>query len=208
MSGLTVEVLNTDAEGRLILADALTRASELEPEVCIDVATLTGACIVALGNDVSGLFCEDEPLTAMLAAAADSAHDPVWPMPMGGTYKKALESSVADLANISWTGGAGACTAATFLAEFAPKCPWAHLDVAGTAQSTNAKLGGTARPLSLLLEWLMSRRPVKTVAAEKKVDQPATRTVKKAPAKKAAAKSAAKATVKTTAAKADAKAGR
>lgn len=208
MSGLTVEVLNTDAEGRLILADALTRAAELEPEVCIDVATLTGACIVALGNDVSGLFCEDEPLTAMLAAAADSAHDPVWPMPMGGTYKKALESSVADLANISWTGGAGACTAATFLAEFAPKCPWAHLDVAGTAQSTNAKLGGTARPLPLLLEWLMSRRPVKTVAAEKKAAQPATRTVKKAPAKKAAAKSAAKATVKTTAAKADAKAGR
>lgn len=160
MSGLTVEVLNTDAEGRLILADALTRAGELDPEVCIDVATLTGACVVALGSDVSGLFCEDEPLTASLACAADSAHDPVWPMPMGGTYKKALESSVADLANISWTAGAGACTAATFLAEFAPKCPWAHLDVAGTAQSTNAKLGGTARPLPMLLEWLLARAPV------------------------------------------------
>lgn len=167
MSGRTVEVLNTDAEGRLILADALTRAGELEPEVCIDVATLTGACIVALGNDVSGLFCDDEPLTAALACAADSAHDPVWPMPMGGAYKKALESSVADLANISWTGGAGACTAATFLAEFAPKCPWAHLDVAGTAQSTNAKLGGTARPLPMILEWLLARTPVKAGKAAK-----------------------------------------
>lgn len=157
MSGLTVEVLNTDAEGRLILADALTRAAELEPSACIDVATLTGACVVALGTDVSGLFCEDEELTAELACAADSAHDPVWPMPMGGTYKKALESEVADLANISWTAGAGACTAATFLAEFAPKCPWAHLDVAGTAQVASGKGGGTARPLPLLLEWLLAR---------------------------------------------------
>lgn len=165
MSGLTVEVLNTDAEGRLILADALTRAAEFEPEVCIDVATLTGACVVALGNDVSGLFCEDEPLTAALACAADSAHDPVWPMPMGGTYKKALESSVADLANISWTAGAGACTAATFLAEFAPKCPWAHLDVAGTAQLSNAKLGGTSRPLPMLLEWLLARAPIKATTS-------------------------------------------
>lgn len=186
LSGLTVEVLNTDAEGRLILADALTRAAELEPAVCIDVATLTGACIVALGNDVSGLFCDDEPLTAALACAADSAHDPVWPMPMGGTYKKALESAVADLANISWTGGAGACTAATFLAEFAPKCPWAHLDVAGTAQSTNAKIGGTARPLPMLLEWLLERAPVSAAKAAKSAPK---------------IKSAAKATVKTTAKK-------
>lgn len=92
LSGLTVEVLNTDAEGRLILADALAQAAEFAPEVCIDVATLTGACIVALGNDVSGLFCEDEPLTAALACAADSAHDPVWPMPMGGTYKRPLKA--------------------------------------------------------------------------------------------------------------------
>ena len=165
LSGLTVEVLNTDAEGRLILADALARAAEFAPEVCIDVATLTGACIVALGNDVSGLFCEDEPLTAALAA--DSAHDPVWPMPMGGTYKKALESSVADLANISWTAGAGACTAATFLAAFAPKCPWAHLDVAGTAQAAGGKGGGTARPLPLLLEWLLSRAPAPKVSKVK-----------------------------------------
>lgn len=167
LSGLTVEVLNTDAEGRLILADALARAAEFAPEVCIDVATLTGACIVALGNDVSGLFCEDEPLTAALACAADSAHDPVWPMPMGGTYKKALESSVADLANISWTAGAGACTAATFLAAFAPKCPWAHLDVAGTAQAAGGKGGGTARPLPLLLEWLLSRAPAPKVSKVK-----------------------------------------
>lgn len=172
MSGLTVEVLNTDAEGRLILADALTRAAELEPKVCIDVATLTGACIVALGNDVSGLFCEDEPLTAALACAADSAHDPVWPMPMGGSYKKALESAVADLANISWTAGAGACIAATFLSEFAPKCPWAHLDVAGTAQAASGKSGGTARPLPLLLEWMLAgAAEVKPKKAKKTADK-------------------------------------
>ena len=158
------------------------------------MATLTGACIVALGNDVSGLFCDDEPLTAALACAADSAHDPVWPMPMGGTYKKALESAVADLANISWTGGAGACTAATFLAEFAPKCPWAHLDVAGTAQSTNAKLGGTARPLPMLLEWLLERAPVSAAKA-----------AKSAPKIKSAAKAAVKTTAKKTPVKKTAK---
>ena len=88
-------------------------------------------------------------------------------MPMGGTYKKALESSVADLANISWTAGAGACTAATFLAAFAPKCPWAHLDVAGTAQAAGGKGGGTARPLPLLLEWLLSRAPAPKVSKVK-----------------------------------------
>ena len=198
LSGLTVEVLNTDAEGRLILADALARAAELEPEVCIDVATLTGACIVALGTDVSGLFCEDEPLTAALACAADSAHDPVWPMPMGGTYKKALESSVADLANISWTAGAGACTAATFLAAFAPKCPWAHLDVAGTAQAASGKSGGTARPLPLILEWLLSRAPAPKANKVKTVKAKAAAKTKTAAAteKKAAAKTARKAAAK------------
>ena len=198
LSGLTVEVLNTDAEGRLILADALARAAELEPEVCIDVATLTGACIVALGTDVSGLFCEDEPLTAALACAADSAHDPVWPMPMGGTYKKALESSVADLANISWTAGAGACTAATFLAAFAPKCPWAHLDVAGTAQAASGKSGGTARPLPLILEWLLSRAPAPKANKVKTVKAKAAAKTKTAAAteKKAAAKTVRKAAAK------------
>ena len=119
-------------------------------------------------------------------------------MPMGGTYKKALESSVADLANISWTAGAGACTAATFLAAFAPKCPWAHLDVAGTAQAASGKSGGTARPLPLILEWLLSRAPapkankVKTVKAKAAAKtKTAAATAKKADAKtvrKAAAK--------------------
>lgn len=168
MNGMTVEVLNTDAEGRLILADALTRACELNPAVCIDVATLTGACIVALGNDVSGLFCDDEALTAEMACAADSAHDPVWPLPMGGGYAKALESGVADIANIGWTGGAGASVAATFLSKFAPKCPWAHLDVAGTAQAASGKSGGTARPLPLLLEWLTARAVKGTAKAKGK----------------------------------------
>ncbi len=159
-NGMTVEVLNTDAEGRLILADALTRACELEPAVCIDVATLTGACIVALGTDVSGLFCDDEALTDELAEAAESTTDAVWPMPMGGVYRKMLDSAVADIANACWTPNSGACTAATFLKEFAPQCPWAHLDVAGTANTTTGKKHSTARPLPLILEWLYLRSGV------------------------------------------------
>lgn len=131
LSGLTVEVLNTDAEGRLILADALARAAELEPEVCIDVATLTGACIVALGTDVSGLFCEDEPLTAALACAADSAHDPVWRCD-GRNLQEGLGELCCRPCQHQLDGGAGACTAATFLAAFAPKCPWPTLTWAGS----------------------------------------------------------------------------
>lgn len=156
-NGLTVEVLNTDAEGRLILADALVRAQQLNPQVTIDVATLTGACIVALGLHVSGLFCEDEELTAQLAAAADSAFDAVWPLPMGGTYADQLKSPYADLQNIGNPPNAGASTAATFLANFAPKGPWAHLDVAGPANKQGAARASTARPLPLLVEFLLAR---------------------------------------------------
>lgn len=157
MNGLSVEVLNTDAEGRLILADALTYAERFKPAVTIDVATLTGACIVALGNQVSGLFCEDEGLTDALAQAADSACDAVWPMPMGGTYADQLKSVAADLANIGSPNNAGASTAASFLASFAPKSPWAHLDVAGTASVSGAKRASTARPVPLLTEFLLDR---------------------------------------------------
>lgn len=156
-NGLTVEVLNTDAEGRLILADALVRAAQLNPQVTIDVATLTGACIVALGLEVSGLFCDDEQLTAQLAAAADSAFDAIWPLPMGGTYADQLKSPYADLQNIGNPPNAGVCTAATFLANFAPKGPWAHLDVAGPANKQGAARASTARPLPLLVEFLLER---------------------------------------------------
>lgn len=156
-NGLTVEVLNTDAEGRLILADALVRAGELKPAATIDVATLTGACIVALGLNVSGLFCEDEGLTAELAAAADSAFDAVWPLPMGGTYADQLKSPYADLQNIGNPPNAGASTAATFLSNFAPEGPWAHLDVAGPANKQGSARASTARPLPLLVEFLRAR---------------------------------------------------
>lgn len=166
-NGMTVEVLNTDAEGRLILADALTRAADFNPAVCIDVATLTGACIVALGSEVSGLFCDDEKLTDELAASAESTSDAVWPMPMGGVYREMLESNCADLANSSWTPNSGACTAATFLKEFAPKCPWAHLDVAGTANTISGPKRSRARPLPLLLEWLYRRAGIESQADSK-----------------------------------------
>ncbi|MGN1208859.1 MAG: leucyl aminopeptidase [Duodenibacillus sp.] len=167
-SGKTVEVLNTDAEGRLILADALTRAAELDPAVCIDIATLTGACITALGTSMSGLFCDDPDLTAQLREAGARAADALWPMPMGGEYRTMLESAAADLANIGSAPNAGACVAATFLAEFAPKCPWAHLDVAGTANSMGFKKEGFARPVPVLLEWLLARTSAAKKAKAKK----------------------------------------
>lgn len=167
-SGKTVEVLNTDAEGRLILADALTRAADLNPAVCIDVATLTGACITALGSSMSGLFCEDAKLTEELCRAGSTSADAVWPLPMGGDYRAMLESAAADLANIGNAPQAGASVAASFLAEFAPKCPWAHLDVAGTANSMGFKKEGFARPLPLLLEWILAREPSGKNAGGKK----------------------------------------
>lgn len=170
-NGMTVEVLNTDAEGRLLLADALTEARRYNPAVCIDLATLTGACVVALGPDVSGLFCNDDALTSQLAEAADAADDPVWPMPMGGRYRELLKSNVADLANTGNQPHSGACTAATFLSEFAPDCPWAHLDIAGPANTTGENRQSTSRPMPLMLEWLMAysaNKPAKKVKKSKK----------------------------------------
>ena len=156
-NSMTVEVLNADAEGRLLLADALYCAQRLNPAACVDVATLTGACVVALGTNISGLFCSSSELTAELTAAAESADDPVWPMPMGGRYRELLKSNCADLVNTGNQPHSGASTAATFLQAFAPKCPWAHLDVAGTANTTGADRQSTARPLPLLMEWLLAR---------------------------------------------------
>jgi leucyl aminopeptidase len=155
-AGLTIEILNTDAEGRLLLCDALTYASRYEPAAVIDVATLTGACVVALGRNPSGLWSNNEELAAALVAAGESSRDRVWRMPLWEEYQEQLKSNFADLANI---GGpdAGAVTAACFLSRFAKAFPWAHLDIAGTAWKTGAEKGATGRPVPLLIQYLLDR---------------------------------------------------
>jgi leucyl aminopeptidase len=156
MSGQTVEILNTDAEGRLILCDALTYAERYEPSAVIDIATLTGACVIALGHVASGLFANDDALAQELLTAADAAHDRAWRMPLWDDYQDQLKSNFADFANI---GGrpAGSVTAACFLARFARKFKWAHLDIAGTAWRGGKEKGATARPVPMLTEFLVRR---------------------------------------------------
>ena len=156
MSGQTVEILNTDAEGRLILCDALTYAERYQPAAVIDIATLTGACVIALGHVASGLFANDDELAQELLAAADSAHDRAWRLPLWDDYQDQLKSNFADFANI---GGrpAGSVTAACFLARFARKFKWAHLDIAGTAWRSGKEKGATARPVPMLTEFLLKR---------------------------------------------------
>ncbi|MCW3482029.1 leucyl aminopeptidase [Neisseriaceae bacterium JH1-16] len=154
MSGQTIEVLNTDAEGRLLLCDALTYAQQrFKPAVLIDVATLTGACVVALGNVASGLFCNKQALVRELIAAGEDSGDRVWPMPLFDEYQKQLDSPFADLANIGGKA-AGSITAACFLSRFAGETDWAHLDIAGTA---SRKEGATGRPVRMLLQYLQQR---------------------------------------------------
>ncbi|GAA5077168.1 hypothetical protein GCM10023259_081270 [Thermocatellispora tengchongensis] len=159
--GRTVEVLNTDAEGRLVLADALAYAdAELDPDVMVDIATLTGAVRVALGNDVGAVYATDDDLAAALLAAGDRSGDRLWRMPLVEEYAPALESSVADLANVESgsTYGAGSITAALFLREFTGKRPWAHLDIAGVGRSGSDEgvltKGATGYGVRLLLSWL------------------------------------------------------
>ena len=154
LSGQTVEILNTDAEGRLILCDALTYASRFEPEAIVDVATLTGACVIALGHVATGLFSNDEALAEELRAAADDAWDRVWPMPLWEDYQEQLRSNFADFANIGGRPG-GSITAACFLARFARGMRWAHLDIAGTAWKGGREKGSTARPVPLLVRFAM-----------------------------------------------------
>lgn len=156
MSGQTVEILNTDAEGRLILCDALTYAERYEPSAVIDIATLTGACVIALGHVVSGLFANDENLARDVLAAGDAAHDRAWRLPLHEEYQEQLKSNFADFANI---GGrpAGAVTAACYLARFTKKFKWAHLDVAGTAWKSGKEKGSTGRPVPLLTQFLINR---------------------------------------------------
>ena len=156
MSGQTIEILNTDAEGRLILCDALTYAERFEPDAVIDIATLTGACVIALGHVAAALYSNDETLAQELMAAGQDAWDRVWPMPLWDDYQEQIKSPFADMANI---GGrpAGSVTAACFLARFAKKYKWAHLDIAGTAWRSGKDKGSTGRPVPLLTTFLMRR---------------------------------------------------
>ena len=156
MSGQTIEVLNTDAEGRLILCDAITYARRFKPEVVIDIATLTGACVVALGNHFSGLFSNDEELAATLEEAGRRADDRAWHMPMSEEYTEQLKSNFADFANVAGREG-GAITAACFLSKFTDGLKWAHLDVAGTAYQGGAQKGSTGRPVPLLVDYLLNK---------------------------------------------------
>jgi len=156
MSGLTIEVLNTDAEGRLILCDALTYAERFEPSVVIDIATLTGACVIALGHHATGLFSNNDDLAKELLSAGEASLDRAWHMPMWEEYQPLLDSNFADMANIGGRAG-GSITAACFLSRFAKKFDWAHLDIAGTAWKSGKEKGGTGRPVPLLTQFLVAR---------------------------------------------------
>jgi len=160
MNGTTIEILNTDAEGRLVLADALTYAERFKPAAVIDIATLTGACIVALGHHNSGLFTRHDDqhnaLAEELMDAGRQAGDTAWRLPIGELYNEQLKSNFADLANIGSPGGAS-CTAAAFLENFTRNYAWAHLDIAGTAWKSGAAKGATGRPVPLLTTFLLNR---------------------------------------------------
>ncbi|MDE2348378.1 MAG: leucyl aminopeptidase [Gammaproteobacteria bacterium] len=160
MSGQTVEILNTDAEGRLVLCDAITYSRRFKPAAVIDVATLTGACVIALGNHLSGLMSNDETLAQQLEAAGVRADDRAWRMPIGEEYADQLKSNFADFANVGGREG-GACTAAAFLSKFANDLHWAHLDIAGTAWLGGAQKGSTGRPVPLLVDFLIDRARAK-----------------------------------------------
>jgi len=156
LSGQTIEILNTDAEGRLILCDALSYAERFNPDTVIDVATLTGACVIALGSVASGLYANRDGLARDLLEAGDAAHDRAWHMPLWDDYQEQLKSPFADMTN---SGGrpAGSVTAACFLSRFARKFAWAHLDIAGTAWKSGVDKGATGRPVPLLAHYLLQR---------------------------------------------------
>ncbi len=156
MSGQTIEVLNTDAEGRLVLCDALTYAERYEPEAVVDIATLTGAMVIALGHVASGLFSNNDALARALLTAGDDAYDRAWQMPLWDDYQEGLSSNFADFANVSGRAG-GSITAACFLSRFTKKYDWAHLDIAGTAWKEGKEKGATGRPVPLLTTWLLAR---------------------------------------------------
>ena len=160
MSGQTIEILNTDAEGRLVLCDALTYAERFNPRAVIDIATLTGACMIALGGVRSGMFSTSEELATALLAAGDAALDPCWRLPLDEEYAEGIKTNFADVANVGGRAG-GAITAAKFLQRFAGKYDWAHLDIAGTAWKSGLAKGATGRPVGLLLDYLLAQTPSK-----------------------------------------------
>jgi leucyl aminopeptidase len=156
MSGQTIEVLNTDAEGRLILCDALTYTERFHPQAVVDIATLTGACVIALGNHAHGVMGNHDALTRELLHAGKATYDRCWQLPLWDEYDKQLDSNFADMANI---GGreAGAIIGGSFLARYTKKFKWAHLDIAGTAWKTGKEKGATGRPVPLLTQFLIDR---------------------------------------------------
>ena len=156
MSGQTIEILNTDAEGRLILCDALTYAAKFDPDTVIDIATLTGACIIALGHVASGLYSNQDKLAHELLAAGEQSQDRAWHMPLWEDYQTQLDSNFADMQNIGGRA-AGSITAACFLARFTKEYRWAHLDIAGTAWKSGKDKGATGRPIPLLTQYLINR---------------------------------------------------
>ncbi len=156
LSGQTIEILNTDAEGRLILCDALTYAERFKPAMVVDVATLTGACVIALGHHNSGLFTADDAMATQFQQAAGDALDPCWRMPLDEEYDEALKSNFADMGNVGPRAG-GAITAAMFLRRFTGKYRWAHLDIAGTAWKSGAAKGATGRPVGLLTHFVLAQ---------------------------------------------------
>lgn len=156
MAGLTIEVLNTDAEGRLVLCDALTYAERFKPKSVVDVATLTGACVVALGKHATGLYSNNDDLAEALLSAGKDAEDKAWQMPLWDEYQQQLDSNFADMGNIGGPG-AGSVTAACFLSRFTRKYNWAHLDIAGTAWLSGGQKGATGRPVPLLSQYLINK---------------------------------------------------
>ena len=156
MSGKTIEVLNTDAEGRLILCDALTYSRRFKPDVVIDVATLTGACVIALGHHRTAVMSRSDDLAKQITDAGIAADDRAWQLPMADEYEQQLKSNFADFANVGGRDG-GAITAGCFLSKFTEGLNWAHLDIAGTAWHSGARKGATGRPVPMLTELLLSR---------------------------------------------------
>jgi leucyl aminopeptidase len=156
LSGLTVEVINTDAEGRLILADALTYSERFNPDVVIDIATLTGAIVVALGAVATGMMSNNTKLALEIEKAGQQSHDRVWSLPLWDDYQQQIDSNVADISNVG-VGGGKSITAACFLSRFTKKLQWAHLDIAGTAWKSGTDKTATGRPVSLLVQFLLNR---------------------------------------------------
>jgi leucyl aminopeptidase len=180
MSGQTIEILNTDAEGRLILCDALTYATRYKPDHVIDIATLTGACVIALGHVRSGMFCADDDLAHALSQAGETSGDLCWRMPLDAAYGAALKSNFADIPNIGGGRAGGSITAAKFLEKFTSDYKWAHLDIAGTAWVSGANKGATGRPVPLLVTHVLQHAAQAQAPVRVRSSAAAKRAVKKA----------------------------